>query len=107
MVSTKFISLQVKGSDVNEDEDVDIITVEKDPAFSDSDMSEEELCYLPVSPIHNVPEQEDRLSDSSSKIGDSNNSGSPFSEEVVANGQMMSHASSPVEGNVTPCKICL
>jgi COMPASS component SWD1 len=107
MVSTRFISLQVKGSDVNEDEDVDIITVEKDHAFSDSDMPEEKLCYLPVSPIPDVPEQDDRLLDSSSKIGDSNNSGSPFSEEVVANGHMMSHTSSPLEGNVTPCKICL
>ena len=107
MVSTKFISLQVRGSDVNEDEDVDIVTIEKDPAFSNSDMSEEELCYLPASPCRDVPEQEDRFLESSSKIGDSNNSGSPFSEEVVANGHMTSHASSPVEGNVMPFKICL
>lgn len=95
----------VKGSDVNEDEDVDIVTVEKDPNFSDSDMSEEELRYLPVSPIPDVPEQEDRLLDSSSKIGDSNNSGSPFSEEVVANGHMMSHASSPVEDDAVGTRI--
>ncbi|RHN40529.1 putative transcription factor WD40-like family [Medicago truncatula] len=95
----------VKVSDVNEDEDVDIITVEKDPAFSDSDMSEEELCYLPVSPIPDVPEQDDRLLDSSSKIGDSNNSGSPFSEEVVANGHMMSRASSPVEDGAVATQI--
>lgn len=109
----KFTCLQVKGSDVNEDEEVDIVTVEKDPAFSDSDMSQEELCFLPATPSRDVPEQQDRFLESSSKPVDSNNSGSPLSEEAGPNGHMlvsaiMNHASSPVEGNdAMPCTICL
>lgn len=95
----KFIPLQVKGTDGNEDEEIDIVTVEKDPAFSDSDMSQEELCFLPASPRYDVPEQQDKFLESSSKLVDSNNSGSTFSEEAVVNGHMMSHASSPLEGN--------
>ncbi|KAJ1380387.1 Quinoprotein alcohol dehydrogenase-like superfamily, partial [Sesbania bispinosa] len=45
-----------KGSDVNEDEEVDIVAVEKDTAFSDSDMSQEELCFLPATPSRDAPE---------------------------------------------------
>jgi COMPASS component SWD1 len=103
----KFISLPVKGSDVNEGEEIGIVTLEKDPAFGDSDMSQEELRFLPASPCHDVPEQQDKFLESSSKLMDSNNSESTFSEETGANGHMMNHASSPVEGNVTPCDICL
>ncbi|XP_061350318.1 protein RBL-like isoform X1 [Gastrolobium bilobum] len=90
-------SEKVKGSDVNEDEEVDIVTVEKDPAFSDSEMSQEELCFLPATPSHDVPEQQDKFLECSSKLVDSNNSGSPFSEEAGPNGHIMNHASSPVE----------
>ncbi|MCI26785.1 retinoblastoma-binding protein 5-like, partial [Trifolium medium] len=71
-------SEKVKGSDVNEDEEIDIVTVEKDPAFSDSDMSQEELCFLPASPCRDVPEQQDKFLESSSKLMDSNNSESTF-----------------------------
>lgn len=97
----KFVCLQVKGFDVNEDEEVDIVTVEKDPAFSDSDMSQEELCFLPATPSQDVPEQQDKFLEGFSKLADSNNSGSPFSEEAGPNGHMMNHASSPVEGIVS------
>ncbi|KAJ1411568.1 WD40/YVTN repeat-like-containing domain superfamily [Sesbania bispinosa] len=96
---------KVKGSDVNEDEEVDIVTVEKDPAFSDSDMSEEELCFLPATPCRDVPEQQDKFLDSSSKLVDSNNSGSPLSEEAGPNGHMMNHASSPVEDDAGGTRI--
>ncbi|OIV99091.1 hypothetical protein TanjilG_32350 [Lupinus angustifolius] len=89
---------KVKGSDANEDEEVDIVTVEKDPAFSDSDMSQEELCFLPATPIRDVAErQEDKFIESSSKIVDSNISGSPLSEGAGQNGHTSNNASSPVE----------
>ncbi|KAK2354325.1 protein RBL [Trifolium repens] len=98
-------SEKVKGSDVNEDDEIDIVTVEKDPAFSDSDMSQEELCFLPASPCHDVPEQQDKFLESSSKLMDSNNSESTFSEETGANGHMMNHASSPVEDDAVGTRI--
>ncbi|XP_004498849.1 protein RBL-like [Cicer arietinum] len=96
---------KVKGTDGNEDEEIDIVTVEKDPAFSDSDMSQEELCFLPASPRYDVPEQQDKFLESSSKLVDSNNSGSTFSEEAVVNGHMMSHASSPLEDDAGATRI--
>ncbi|KAK2407598.1 protein RBL [Trifolium repens] len=98
-------SEKVKGSDVNEDEEIDIVTLEKDPAFSDSDMSQEELRFLPASPCHDVPEQQDKFLESSSKLMDSNNSESTFSEETGANGHMMNHASSPVEDDAVGTRI--
>ena len=89
--------MQVKGSDVNEEDEVDIVTVDKD-AFSDSDMSQEELCFLPAIPCPDVPEQQDKCVVSSSKLIDGNNSGSPLSEEAGQNGQAVNHSSSPLEG---------
>lgn len=89
--------MQVKDSDVNEDDEVDIVTVDKD-AFSDSDMSQEELCFLPAIPCPDVPEQQDKCGGSSSKLMDGNHSGSPLSEEAGLNGQAANHASSPLEG---------
>ncbi|KAK4253158.1 hypothetical protein QN277_010761 [Acacia crassicarpa] len=85
---------KVKASDVNEDEEVDIVTVEKDKAFSDSDMSQEELCFLPATPSRD--EQQDKCLESFSKLVDSNNSGSPLSEDPGLN-EHMNHASSPLE----------
>ncbi|XP_021889830.1 protein RBL isoform X2 [Carica papaya] len=87
---------KVKESDVNEDDEVDIVTIEKD-AFSDSDMSQEELCFLPAIPSPDVPEQQDKCGGSSSKLIDSNHSASPISEEALQNGQVATHASSPLE----------
>ncbi|KAK2634982.1 hypothetical protein Ddye_029774 [Dipteronia dyeriana] len=87
---------KVRGSDVNEEDEVDIVTVDKD-AFSDSDMSQEELCFLPAIPCPDAPEQHDKCVVSSSKLIDGNNSGSPLSEEAGQNGQAVNHASSPLE----------
>ncbi|KAK3011975.1 hypothetical protein RJ639_011179, partial [Escallonia herrerae] len=88
---------KVKESDVNEDDEVDILMVEKDSAFSDSDMSQEEICFLPADPFPDGPDPQDKCVGSSSKLGDSNHSGSPFSEEAGQNGLGMNHASSPIE----------
>ena len=96
-----YVWLQVKESDINQDDDVDIVTVEKD-VFSDSDVSQEELCFLPATPCPDVLEQQDKCVGSSSKLMDSNNSGSPLSEEAEQNGQATNHASSPLEGNTMP-----
>ncbi|KAJ7949468.1 Retinoblastoma-binding protein 5 [Quillaja saponaria] len=89
----------VKESDVNEDEEIDIVTVEKDAAFSDSDMSQEELCFLPAIPSPDVPEQTDKCLENTSKLVDSNNSGSPLSEEAGLNGHVVNHVSNPLEDN--------
>ncbi|KAG4109710.1 hypothetical protein ERO13_D13G003400v2 [Gossypium hirsutum] len=90
---------KVKESDINEDDEVDIVTVEKDP-FSDSDMSQDELCFLPATPCPDDPQQQDKFVGSSSKLIDSNHSGSPLSEENGQNGQngqAAQNASSPLE----------
>ncbi|KAL8128481.1 hypothetical protein V2J09_017636, partial [Rumex salicifolius] len=88
---------KVKESDVNEDEDVDIMTIEKDSAFSDSDMSQEELCFLPAIPSPDEPEQQERYVGSSSKAIINSHYGSPVSAEEGQNGQA-NHATSPGEG---------
>lgn len=87
---------KVKESDVNEDDEVDIVTVEKD-TFSDSDMSQEELCFLPVIPCPDVSEQQNKCVGSLSKLMDCNQSESPLSDEAGQNGQAMNHASSPID----------
>ncbi|KAL8246642.1 hypothetical protein R6Q59_007858 [Mikania micrantha] len=71
---------KVKGSCLDEDDEVDITTVEKDTTFSESDISQEELCYLPAHPFPDDPE----------KLLRSNNCESPLSNdssetEVVEN----------------------
>lgn len=83
----------MKVLDVNEDEEVDIETVEKD-AFSDSDMSVEELRYLPAEPIPDTNDQLDNLVESI-KLIEGQISASPASEEAGQNGH---HASSPQGG---------
>ncbi|RWW65804.1 hypothetical protein BHE74_00026866 [Ensete ventricosum] len=97
-------SEKVKELVINQDEEVDILTVEKDSAFSDSDASQEELCFLPAVPLPDVPEQQDKCLGSSLKLGDSNHTGSLFSVEAAQNGQAILPASSPFEvvGNSTP-----
>lgn len=82
----------MKVSDVNEDEEVDIETVEKD-AFSDSDTSVEELRYLPAEPIPDTNEQQDNI-----KLIQAHISASPAFEEAVQNGHGADHASSPLGG---------
>ncbi|XP_076923108.1 protein RBL-like [Bidens hawaiensis] len=61
-----------KGSCVDEDDEVDIVTVEKNSTFSDSDISQEELCYLPAYPFPDVPEK--LLESNSSRSSLSNDS---------------------------------
>ncbi|XP_019056979.1 PREDICTED: protein RBL isoform X2 [Tarenaya hassleriana] len=85
---------KVKVTDVNEDEDVDILTVEKDP-FSDSDMSEEELRFLPAEPIPDINGQKEKGVDST-KLLETRNSASLASEEAGQNGYAANHASSPI-----------
>lgn len=87
----------MKQSDVDEDDEIDIMTVEKD-TFSDSDMSQDEVLYLPVDISPDVPEEQDKCIG----MGDSNHSGSPLSEDAEQNGQVAKYASSPIDGNYTP-----
>lgn len=94
---------QVKEPDVNEDEEVDIVNM--DSAFSDSDASHDELCFLPAIPCPDVIEQQDKCAEISSKMVDNNNSGSPLSEEAGVNGRTTNHASSPLEGNISSSPI--
>lgn len=91
----------MKESDVDEDDEIDIMTAEKDTTFSDSDMSEDEVLYLPVDISPDVPEEQDKCIG----MGDSNHSGSPLSEDAEQNGQVAKYASSPIDGNYTPLKI--
>lgn len=88
---------KVKESETNEDDEVDIITVEKDSAFSDSDISQDELCFLPADPSPDVPEQ-DKHAGSSWKLGDSKNSDSPLSEDTAVDGRPINHDSNQIEG---------
>ncbi|CAA6657482.1 unnamed protein product [Spirodela intermedia] len=88
---------KAKEVDVNEDDEVDIMSAEKDSAFSDSDASQEELCFLPAVPSPDVPEPQDKYLGSSSKLGDSAQSVSPLSVEAGQNDQAMNLASSPME----------
>lgn len=92
------VCIQVKEPDVHEDDEVDVLTVERDSAFSDSDMSQEELCFLPAVPCLDVPEQQDKCVGSCSKLPDGNHSGSPLSVEAGQNGNVSNHNSSPLEG---------
>ncbi|XP_056164800.1 protein RBL [Syzygium oleosum] len=88
---------KVKEPDVHEDDEVDVLTVERDSAFSDSDMSQEELCFLPAVPCLDGPEQQDKCVGSYSKLPDGNHSGSPLSVEAGQNGNGSNHNSSPLE----------
>lgn len=90
--------MQVKESGVDQDEEVDIITVEHDSTFSDSDMSQEELCFLPAFPCPDAPEQHDKNVGSSMKLVESNHSASSLSADAAQNGQAINHESSLVEG---------
>ncbi|XP_028098827.1 protein RBL-like [Camellia sinensis] len=88
---------------VDEDDEVDIMTVEKDSVFSDSDMSQEEICFPAANLCHDVPMQQDKCIESSSKLVNSNHSGSPLYVEAGRNGHSPNHASSPSKGKIMPC----
>ncbi|XP_073278260.1 protein RBL-like [Primulina huaijiensis] len=87
---------KVKDSDINEDDEIDIVTVERDPAFSDSDMSQDEICYLPPDPSPDVTEQQDIRVLSTLKLGEIDQSTSPLSEDMEQNGHLTNHESSPL-----------
>ncbi|KAF5791167.1 putative transcription factor WD40-like family [Helianthus annuus] len=64
---------KVKESETNEEDEVDITTVEKDSAFSDS---EEELCFLPADPCPDPDVSGDKHTgrrDNSSPLSEDNN----------------------------------
>ncbi|XP_075511022.1 protein RBL-like isoform X2 [Primulina tabacum] len=87
---------KMKDSDINEDDEIDIMTVERDPAFSDSDMSQDDISYLPPDPSPGVPEQQDIRVLSTSKLEDTDQSTSPLSEDMELNGHLTNHESSPL-----------
>ncbi|KAM3301083.1 hypothetical protein P3S67_015583 [Capsicum chacoense] len=89
--------MKFKESGVDKDEDVDIIGGEKDSTFSDFDMSGDEIFFLPVDPIPDALEPQVKCVGSSSKLGESKQSGSPSSDGAGQNGQVK-HESSPFEG---------
>ncbi|KAI3784358.1 hypothetical protein L1987_43456 [Smallanthus sonchifolius] len=60
---------KVKESETNEEDEVDITTVEKDSAFSDS---EEELCFLPADPCPDVDDKHMGRPDNSSPLSEDN-----------------------------------
>lgn len=72
--------------------------MEHDSTFSDSDMSQEELCFLPAIPCPDAPEPHDKSGGNSVKLVESNHSASPLSVDAVHNGHALTHESSPVEG---------
>jgi len=83
---------------IDEDSDVDIETFEKDARFSDVEDSVDEILFLPAIPSPDVPdEQPEKCLGSSSKLVDSNHSGSPSSMDAVQGGQA-TLVSSPMEG---------
>lgn len=88
---------KVKDSNINEDEEIDILTVEKDSAFSDSDMSQEELQFLPADPCPDAPGLEDDRQMIVSQQGDGSLSESPLSVEAGQNGHLTIHESSLLE----------
>ncbi|KAL7157856.1 hypothetical protein ABFS83_02G104200 [Erythranthe nasuta] len=97
---------KVKDSGINEDEEVDIMAVEKDSTFSDSDVSHDEIRFLPADPCPDVPEQQDdRLVLSNSQLVDGSLSLSPLSEEAGQNGHLSNHESSPFEDDMVGMRL--
>ncbi|KAG9440051.1 hypothetical protein H6P81_020216 [Aristolochia fimbriata] len=92
-------TVKVKESNTIEDEEVDILAVDKDSALSDSDLSQEELCFLPAIPSPDAPEQQEKYLGSSSQLEGCNRSRSPLSEEAEQNVQEENPGSSLFVGN--------
>ncbi|KAL1531521.1 protein RBL-like [Salvia divinorum] len=88
---------KVKDLGINEDEDIDILNTDGDSDFSDSDMSQGEIRFLPPDPCPDVPEMEDGLVVNTSKEGEISETESPLSEEAGQNGHLTNHESSPLE----------
>lgn len=90
-------SEKVRELDINEDEEVDILSVDKDSTFSDSDMSQEELRFLPPCPSPDVIEQQDKFGGGSSTSADRRNPGSPLSAKGGQNGLGENHLPNGLE----------
>jgi COMPASS component SWD1 len=92
--------LQAAEKMIDEDAYIDVETCEKNSSFSGfEEDSADEIIYLPAIPSPDVPdEQPDKCLVSSSKLEDSNHSGSPSSMDAVQNGLVIPPASSPLEG---------
>ncbi|RCV45998.1 hypothetical protein SEVIR_9G501500v4 [Setaria viridis] len=83
---------------IDENAEIDIETYEKNAVFSDVEDSVDEIVFLPAIPSPDAPdEQPEKCLGSSSKLEDSNHSGSPSSMDAVQNGQAIPQASSPME----------
>uniref|UniRef100_A0A453IP26 Uncharacterized protein n=3 Tax=Triticinae TaxID=1648030 RepID=A0A453IP26_AEGTS len=84
---------------IDQDAEIDVETCEKNSSFSDFEDSADEIIYLPAIPSPDAPdEQPDKCLVSSSKLEDSNHSGSPPSSmDAVQNGLAIPPASSPLE----------
>nr|XP_043610934.1 protein RBL [Erigeron canadensis]XP_043610935.1 protein RBL [Erigeron canadensis] len=89
---------KVKESETNEDDEVDVTTVDKDTSFSDSDISQEELYFLPADPCPDVSVHPEKHTESTTELGDCKNSDSPFSEETGIDAQGLNHDSNQIEG---------
>lgn len=89
---------KVRESEVNQDEEIDILTLENGSTFSDSDMSQDELRFLPAIPSPDLPGQHEKSIVNSVKLADSNHSASPPSAEAGQNGHAVNHESSPIDG---------
>uniref|UniRef100_A0A7N0RCH2 Uncharacterized protein n=1 Tax=Kalanchoe fedtschenkoi TaxID=63787 RepID=A0A7N0RCH2_KALFE len=88
---------KVKEITIDEDIEVDIMTMDKDSTFSGSDCSQEELCFLPAMPSPDVVEPQENGVVSTSKMEESNHSGPPFSENGEQNDHMTNNPSSPLK----------
>jgi len=74
------------------------VTMKKDIVFSDSDISQEELCFLPATHIRDFAKQQDKYLESSLNLVVNNNSRSPLSHKDEPSGHLTNHASSPLKG---------
>ncbi|KEH33484.1 retinoblastoma-binding-like protein, putative [Medicago truncatula] len=57
-----------------DDEEIDIVKMEEGTVFSDSDISREELCFIPTTHIQDFLEQQDKCLESSLNLVVNNNS---------------------------------
>jgi len=68
-------------------EKIDIVTMEKDTALSDSDIFEEKISFLPATNIQDVPKQQDNFLESSLNLVNNNNTISLLSHKVELDGK--------------------
>ncbi|CAN6333709.1 unnamed protein product [Urochloa humidicola] len=89
---------EVEAAETDENADIDVETFEKNAMFSDVEDSVDEIVYLPAIPSPDaLDEQTEKCLVSSSKLEDSNHSGSPASMDAIQNVQANPLTSSPIE----------